>query len=83
MNEDMKTRIKQWIEDHKENIIVGAAWAGFAGVFVGLCVVVVKQAQAEVAAETIRANVIREAIGRRDLILPMRDGSFLLIPHQD
>lgn len=82
MEETKKSRFKRWCREHEDGIVIGAIWGTVIGVIVGLTVLEHKQDKAEDAAEEMRNQQLMEAISRRDLIIPMRDGSFMIIPEK-
>lgn len=76
MNEKKSAKIKKWMKEHSEEVVVyGALAASFVGT-VAICVFAAKAAKVE---EEKWEATVNDALRTNKLIIPQKDGSFVIV----
>jgi acyl-coenzyme A synthetase/AMP-(fatty) acid ligase len=73
-------RIKKFVVDHQEGIVMTGVVAGAVALYAVALKLAINQYNDELAFEQARQNKLMDAVTRGDTILPNSDGSFWILP---
>ena len=77
----MLTNLKAKVRRNRHKIAEYSMYAGIVAVYVGIVALAIKAGKAAEEAAAERQQMLVDAIGRGDTILPNSDGSFWILPN--